>query len=172
MKIVLIGVSVLAVVIGTSGAARAQYVPAPAPQPYQPAPTYRPAPPYQPYQPAPAYRPGYAQPGYAYAAAPPSGLGLIIGGSILTGVGLISLATAPACASFYNEASGNRGGCYASTVIVGLVGLGIGVPLLVIGAIRQARFNRWAHGGGYALLEGLTPTAGPGGGGMSWRYAW
>ena len=74
---------------------------------------------------------------------PSSGLGLIIAGWILTGVGALNFATLPVCyADFYqNYAEGDV--CVAGSVAIGAIGLGLGIPFLIVGYNNRAKHNRW-----------------------------
>jgi len=108
--------------------------------------------------PAPAARPlvsPSAETPLADEAEPGSGLGLIIVGWIATGVGAVNLASIPICsADFYPEQS--RDLCVGLSVGFGVVGLGVGIPLLAVGYHKRSKYKEWSER--HAVLDGLLHT--------------
>jgi hypothetical protein len=67
---------------------------------------------------------------------------MIVTGWILSGVGAVNLASIPLCnADFYPRDS--RDLCVQLSIGFGVVGLGVGVPLLIVGYNKRAQFNEW-----------------------------
>lgn len=101
--------------------------------------------------PAPAPAPAAAPVAQPYAAPladtepvdePSSGLGLVIAGWALTGWGALNLVTYPVCsADWYPEQS--RGLCKVLSIGFGVGGVGVGVPLLVVGYSKRSDYNEW-----------------------------
>ena len=87
-----------------------------------------------------------AQAGDLDEPRPPSGLGATITGAILTGVGGLNLATAPVChSSTYEELVGSTGAdaCLATSLVLGVGGLGAGIPLWITGARKYKKYKAW-----------------------------
>lgn len=124
-----------------------EVAPAPEGDPAVPAPTAAPAP----YPPPPAYGPPPPQ-----SAPPPRGLGMLITGSVVAGaVGLpftiLGVYTIAASRTAGNVAGGVEGQAVSGlgtlaggiSIVFGLIGLGVGVPLAVVGGIRLGKYNKW-----------------------------
>ena len=79
-------------------------------------------------------------------AEPSSGLGLIIPGWILTGVGAANLATMPLCFADFYEDFGVKEVCIAGSIVFAGVGLGLGVPFLIVGYGQRRRHKAWERG--------------------------
>jgi hypothetical protein len=74
---------------------------------------------------------------------PSSGLGLIIAGWILTGVGALNLATLPVCYADFYQTYADGDVCVAGSVAIGAIGLGLGIPFLIVGYNNRAKHNLW-----------------------------
>jgi hypothetical protein len=73
---------------------------------------------------------------------PPTGTAQIVVGWIGTGVGAFNFATVPVCyADFYPEQSKDL--CVELSIGIGAVGLGVGIPMLIVGYSRRAEYKRW-----------------------------
>ena len=86
---------------------------------------------------------------------PSSGVGLIIGGWITTGIGALNFATLPLCsADFYPRE--NRDTCVTFTVAFGVAGVVIGVPMLIVGYNKRSHYKDWQSR--HAVLDQLLRT--------------
>lgn len=107
---------------------------------------------------------------------PPSGLGMLITGAILTGVGVVNLAAGPPlCLAFYSGSflggppnQDARNACIDAELIVGGVLTAVGVPLLIVGASRQSRFRQWKADHPYAFT--MAPTRHGAALGFGWSF--
>lgn len=73
---------------------------------------------------------------------PPSGVGFLVSGGILTGLGVLNLAAAPVCqTSLVREDVQDE--CMVTSLVAGGVMLAVGIPLLVVGGTKRARFIEW-----------------------------
>jgi hypothetical protein len=105
---------------------------APAPAP-APAPVAAPQPVAQPYV-APAVDDD--------EEAPSSGLGPMIAGWAVTAWGVANLVTYPICsADWYPDQS--RDLCKVLSIGFGVAGVGVGVPLLIVGYSKRSKYNEW-----------------------------
>jgi hypothetical protein len=88
-------------------------------------------------------------------AKPSSGVGLIIGGWITTGVGALNFATLPVCsADFYPRE--NRDACVGFTVALGVAGVVIGLPMLIVGYNKRSEYKKWSSR--HAVLDHVLHT--------------
>jgi hypothetical protein len=95
-------------------------------------------------QPAAGYQPPPLEYGYPPPAEPPprSGLGALIVGSIGMGIGTLNLATLPVCfADFFP--SEEQTWCVAEAAVFAGLGLGVGIPVFVLGRRRRAAYKEW-----------------------------
>lgn len=97
---------------------------------------------------------------------PPSGVGLLVAGGILTGIGVTNLATSPICKTSLVDHSA-QDPCLAGSLIVGGTLTLVGVPLLIVGASQRSRYNEWKRN----FLGGLDLRVGPGGVAFGWQRA-
>jgi hypothetical protein len=92
---------------------------------------------------------------------PPSGMGPMITGIILTSIGGANLLTAPVCMTdVYGELVGLeelQRVCLGASLVVGIGGLGVGIPLLLRGNRQRNAHKDWLATD--ATLQ-LTPTDG------------
>ncbi len=102
-------------------------------------------------------------PGREYGEPPPSsGLGLLIGGGILTGLGAINLAASiPICKSgLYNLTSSEQNSCAIASMALSGAVTAVGVTMLIVGASKRSSYNAWraehpvAAGFGYQAVRG------------------
>lgn len=96
---------------------------------------------------APAPPAPVAQPYTAPAAddgeeEPSTGLGPMIAGWAVTAVGVGNLAAIPICsADFYPHDA--KDACIVASIAVGVAGLGVGIPLLIVGYSKRSTYNEW-----------------------------
>ena len=74
---------------------------------------------------------------------PASGLGFIISGWILTGVGALNLLTLPLCFSGYEKETNNESFCLGATGGLAAVGLGVGIPFVILGYNKRKKYKSW-----------------------------
>jgi hypothetical protein len=77
----------------------------------------------------------------ARAEEPPTGLSWLVAGGLVTGAGSINLVGAPLCMATLPSAQ--HVPCAATSIAFGLAGLGVGIPLLVVGAGKRAAWVTW-----------------------------
>jgi len=83
---------------------------------------------------------GFAPP--VIEPAPPSGIGAIAVGSAALGLAALNLATLPVCyLDVYPSAA--KDGCIIGSLAIAGVGVAVGVPSLVLGLKRRARYRAW-----------------------------
>jgi hypothetical protein len=86
---------------------------------------------------------------------PSSGVGMIITGWIMSGVGVMNLALIPVCTmDAYPRQS--RDLCVQLSIGVGVIGLGVGIPLLAVGYHKRSQFKTWKQR--HAVLNELLST--------------
>jgi hypothetical protein len=68
--------------------------------------------------------------------APPTGTPWLVAGGVATGAGVVNLIGAPLCYATLPDA--HHVPCAATSVVFGLLGVGVGIPLLVVGAQKRA----------------------------------
>jgi hypothetical protein len=86
---------------------------------------------------------------------PSSGVGMIITGWIMSGVGAMNLALIPVCSmDAYPRES--RDLCIQLSIGVGVIGLGVGIPLLAVGYHQRSKFKEWKRQ--HAILNELLST--------------
>jgi hypothetical protein len=89
-------------------------------------------------------------------APPPRGLGLLISGSVVTGtIGLPFMIWGSVVAAAGSRAVDGGGVIGVPFILVGILGLGAGVPMLAVGAHRLKRYNQWK-----SQHARIVPTAG------------
>ena len=73
---------------------------------------------------------------------PPSGVGFLVSGGILTGLGVLNLAASPVCKTdLVREDVQNE--CLIVSLATGGVMLAVGIPLLVVGGAKRSKFLEW-----------------------------
>jgi hypothetical protein len=83
-----------------------------------------------------------AAPARADEERPSTGTGQIVVGWIGTGVGTLNLVTLPVCyADFYPEDAKDL--CVGASIGFAAVGLGIGIPFLIVGYGNRADYKKW-----------------------------
>jgi hypothetical protein len=96
------------------------------------------------------------------AQAPPSATPWLVGGGVLLGLGVLNLASSPACELSAIRSSGHVP-CLAMSIAFGGAFVAAGIPLLVVGARRREVA---------AQLAGLAVVPGPGGALVAWGSSW
>jgi hypothetical protein len=82
------------------------------------------------------------EPASAEEERPSTGTGQIVVGWIGTGVGAVNLASIPICyADFYPRDAEKA--CVGLSIAFGAVGLGVGIPFLIVGYSNRAEYKRW-----------------------------
>lgn len=81
-------------------------------------------------------------PFYRNDPKPKTGMGTLIPGWVLVGIGALNLATSPICnTSAVKESQQDL--CFKLSLGVGIAGVAIGVPLLIVGYGQRSTFNEW-----------------------------
>jgi hypothetical protein len=105
---------------------------------------------------------------------PPSGLELLVTGSIVTGLAVVDLAAGPpVCVDYFSTEvypRSTRTACITATLVMGGMVTAVGIPLLVVGAGQSHRFKEWQRQHPYLGSLTLAPIPG-GGGAMGMRWA-
>ena len=99
---------------------------------------------------------------------PPTGTGMLVAGSILTGVGAVNLLTSPLCKTSLIPRD-TQDVCFGSSLAIGGVFAAVGLPLLFVGISRHNNYVEWKrqHSALSALTDlGVAPT--PGGAALTW----
>lgn len=100
---------------------------------------------------------------------PPTGTGMLVTGSILTGVGAVNLLSSPLCKTSLIP-SDTQDVCLGSSLVIGGVFAAVGIPLLLVGISRHNNYVEWKREHrAVALLTdvGVAPT--PGGAALTWH---
>ena len=93
-------------------------------------------------------------PSFSWEEPPTSkGVGYLVTGGIFTGVGVLNLATAPLAQTTVVR---------TVSLIVGGTFLGIGVPLIIVGAVKRSKYNDWKEKHSVAAGFGFSTTNGGG----------
>lgn len=74
---------------------------------------------------------------------PSSGGGLIIAGSVLMGDGVLNLLASPTCLLLLNKSSNSIGPCLGAVGAISALQIIAGIPMLVVGSARRARYRTW-----------------------------
>ncbi|RKH49252.1 hypothetical protein [Corallococcus llansteffanensis] len=99
---------------------------------------------------------------------PPTGTGMLVAGSILTGVGAVNLLTSPLCKTSLIPRD-TQDVCFGSSLAIGGVFAAVGLPLLFVGISRHSTYVEWKrqHRALSALTDlGVAPA--PGGAALTW----
>jgi hypothetical protein len=102
--------------------------------------------------------------------APSTGTGMIVTGSIFTGIGVANLITAPICKTSAISGRDTQDVCFGVSLTIGGVFTAIGVPLLLVGIHRHNNYVEWKreHPALAALSDvSVTPTRN-GGAALTW----
>ncbi len=101
---------------------------------------------------------------------PSSGLGMMIPGWVLVGDGALNLALMPLCFVDLFGTSNIKGVCLGTSIGFGVVGFGVGIPLLVAGYRKRKRHQTWESNQLATHLERTQVTALPGGAAASYTF--
>ncbi len=102
-------------------------------------------------------------------ARPSTGIGMIVTGSVFTGLGVVNLITAPICLTGAIPSSTQSLCLDASLVFAGIT-LVIGIPLLAVGVSKHNTYVEWKKGGSFAArLTNLDVAPTRGGATVSWQ---
>jgi hypothetical protein len=94
---------------------------------------------------------------------PSTGTGKIVVGWIGLGVGVLNLASIPVCFADFYPANAKET-CVGASIVLGAAGLGIGIPMLVLGYGQRGRYREWRERNpGAALLDKVRVAGTPGG---------
>ena len=74
--------------------------------------------------------------------APSSGIGLMVTGGILMGVGALNLASSAICKTDA-VARSIQDGCFIGSLALGGTLFTVGVPLLIVGAVKRSTYKEW-----------------------------
>ncbi|AFE05054.1 hypothetical protein COCOR_03171 [Corallococcus coralloides DSM 2259] len=99
---------------------------------------------------------------------PPTGTGMLVTGSILSGVGAVNLLTSPLCKTSLIPRD-TQDVCLGSSLVIGGVFAAVGLPLLFVGISRHNTYVEWKrqHRTLSLLTDvGVAPT--PGGAALTW----
>jgi hypothetical protein len=114
---------------------------------------------------------GYGQPVYIAEPPPSSGTGLIVAGSILLGIGVLNLITAPICTvDDVIRDPDTQDACLYASLIVGGAFVAVGTPLLVVGIKKRRAYKEWRMR--HPVMAALTQIrlrVGKRGSGLFWR---
>lgn len=103
---------------------------------------------------------------------PSSGVGMLVGGGVLTGLGGLNLLTSPICLTDVIRDRDTQKACLGASLVLGGVLLAIGVPLLVVGSSRRRTYQEWKRQhGALAKLADLAVAPQPGGAALTWKLA-
>ncbi|WP_147442209.1 hypothetical protein [Corallococcus exercitus] len=100
---------------------------------------------------------------------PPTGTGMLVAGSIMTGIGAVNLATSPLCKTSMVPRD-TQDVCLGTSLVIGGALAAVGVPLLLVGISRHNNYVDWKrdHRALSALLDvGVAPTRG--GAALTWN---
>jgi len=115
--------------------------------------------------------PAYPLPPQALSLAPPTGIGLLVTGSVFTGLAAINLITAPVCVTGAIRRD-VQGACLDASLIFAGITAAIGIPLLAVGVTRHNRYVDWKAGNSVAARFtdlGVTPMRS--GAALTWQTA-
>jgi hypothetical protein len=100
---------------------------------------------------------------------PSSGTGQIIAGWAVSAIGVLNLALIPVCYSSLVRTD-TKDVCVGASVAVGVIALGVGIPLLIVGYNKRAANHEWKRRRGVAYhLSKFQFAAHSGGGALVYR---
>jgi hypothetical protein len=97
---------------------------------------------------------------------PSTGVDILASGSALTAIGVLSFAAAPICKTSVIIPQ-EQSSCFEVSFVVGAPFLAAGVPLIVVGAVRHAKYAAWVRSHPAVFGLSFSPTAG--GAALGWR---
>ncbi|WP_375758427.1 hypothetical protein [Corallococcus exercitus] len=100
---------------------------------------------------------------------PPTGTGMLVTGSIMTGVGAVNLLTSPLCKTSMVPRD-TQDVCLGTSLVIGGALTAVGVPLLLVGISRHNNYVEWKrqHRALAALTDvSIAPTRG--GAALTWN---
>ncbi|RKH58420.1 hypothetical protein D7W81_29140 [Corallococcus aberystwythensis] len=99
---------------------------------------------------------------------PPTGTGMLVAGSILTGVGAVNLLTSPLCKTSMIPRD-TQDVCLGSSLAIGGALAAVGLPLLFVGISRHNNYVEWKRQHrAVALLTDLGVAPTPDGATLTW----
>ncbi|HRG98703.1 MAG TPA: hypothetical protein PLR99_20770 [Polyangiaceae bacterium] len=122
-----------------------------------------------------ASRPARAEPSSQPLATAPSerpskGTGFLIAGTILTGIGAVTVIGTPSiCKTGTGSATTGKStaGCERFGYIFGASLAAVGIPLMIVGLVKRSNYNAWMAEHPVASRLSVSPLAG-GGGALGW----
>ena len=103
-------------------------------------------------------------------ARPPSkGTGLLITGSVLLGVGLVTVISTPSiCRNGTGAATTgvSTSGCNNVGYVFGAAFGAVGLPLMIVGLVKRSNYNAWLAD--HPVVSGLSLAPLAGGGALGW----
>jgi hypothetical protein len=91
---------------------------------------------------------------------------LLLGGGIVTGVGVLNLLSVGFCATSSLSSDDTKNLCFGLALGAGGVCLAIGIPMLIVGANQHAAYERWLKR--HPLVYDLSVVPVRGGGAIGW----
>ena len=114
----------------------------------------------------PVQQPTPQAPPPSYSPRPSTGLGPLISGSIFLGIGALNMLFTPVCVlSDLPDDTKNR--CLATSLVGGGIFVAVGIPLVVVGAVKRRRYKEWRDT--QYSLYGFSFTAARNSGGVAWN---
>ncbi|WP_404363096.1 hypothetical protein ACIHQR_23915 [Corallococcus coralloides] len=99
---------------------------------------------------------------------PPTGTGMLVTGSILTGVGAVNLLSSPLCKTGLVPRD-TQDVCLGSSLVIGGVLAAVGLPLLFVGISRHNDYVEWKRQHrALSLLTDVGVAPAPGGAALTW----
>lgn len=85
-------------------------------------------------------------------STPSSGVALTVVGAIALGIGALNFALIPVCSADFYPAE-QKDTCVVASVTVGVIGVGVGLPLLLVGLHQRSQYKEWRKS--HPVLAGL-----------------
>lgn len=91
---------------------------------------------------------------------PPTGLGGVVAGSVLTGLGVLNLAYTPLCFMDGGDFGLGAETCMGIQLGAGGLFVAVGVPVLIAGGVRRSRYKEWVRNNQVAVVPIVAPDFG------------